>query len=41
MINKKICVLANTGNAGKTTISRYLLHPRMPKADVFSIETRN
>jgi len=39
--NKKICVISNTGNSGKTVISRYLLYPRMPNADVFSIETRN
>ncbi len=37
---KKICILANTGNAGKTTVATYLLHPRM-KAKIFSVETRN
>lgn len=37
----KVAVLNYSGNVGKTTISAHLLQPRMPGAQVFSIESIN
>ena len=37
----KIAIINFSGNVGKTTIARHLLLPRMPKADLISIESAN
>lgn len=37
----KIAVMNFSGNVGKTTISSHLLKPRMPKAQIYSIESIN
>ena len=37
----KIAVLNFSGNVGKSTIARHLLHPRMPEASVVAVETIN
>lgn len=37
----KIAIVNFSGNVGKTTIARHLLSPRMPKADLLSVESAN
>ena len=37
----KVAVISFSGNVGKTTIARHLLHPRMPGAKIISIESIN
>lgn len=37
----KIALINLSGNVGKTTIARHLLLPRMPKAELVSIESAN
>lgn len=37
----KVAVLNFSGNVGKTTIAAHLLHPRMPAARIFSVESIN
>ena len=37
----KIAVINFSGNAGKSTVARYLLLPRIPGADLITIESLN
>lgn len=37
----RICVINFSGNVGKTTLATHLLQPRMPKAQLFSVESLN
>lgn len=40
-MNGKVAVLNFSGNVGKTTVAAHLLAPRMPGAQIFSIESIN
>jgi len=37
----KIVVASTVGSAGKTTITAHMLHPRLPKAKIISVDTVN
>lgn len=37
----KVAVINFSGNVGKTTIARHLLAPRMPRAEIVSVESAN